>query len=74
MYIENNGSFNSGDNQKSWFFNLALGFLPGSIVMIVYQVYAVRWGRQGGQSLPLDCWRMVISGIALAFGGSYFPA
>lgn len=35
-YIENNDNFKSGNNQKSWFFNLALGFLPGSIVMIIY--------------------------------------
>jgi hydrogenase-4 membrane subunit HyfE len=36
VYIENNDKFKSGNNQKSWFFNLALGILPGSIVMIVY--------------------------------------
>jgi len=35
-YIDNNENFQSGNNQKSWFFNLALGFLPGSIVMITY--------------------------------------
>jgi magnesium-transporting ATPase (P-type) len=38
-YIENNDSFKSGNNQKSWFFNLAIGFLPGSIVMIAYHAF-----------------------------------
>lgn len=38
-YIENNDSFKSGNNQKSWFFNLALGFMPGSIVMLTYHAF-----------------------------------
>ena len=35
-YIDSNDKFKSGNNQRSWFFNLALGVLPGSIVMILY--------------------------------------
>lgn len=41
-YIDNNDKFKSGNNQKSWFFNLALGFLPGSIVMITYHAICHR--------------------------------
>lgn len=40
-FIDNNDNFKSGNNQKSWFFNLAIGFLPGSIVMIIY--HAIRY-------------------------------
>ena len=35
-YIDNNDSFKNRDNQKSLLFNLALGFMPGSIVMLIY--------------------------------------
>ncbi|EGR0712631.1 hypothetical protein EX463_20050 [Vibrio alginolyticus] len=40
VFIDNNSKFQSGNNQKSWFFNLALGFLPGSIVMIAYHAFS----------------------------------
>ena len=40
VFIDSNSKFQSGNNQKSWFFNLALGFLPGSIVMLLHRAFS----------------------------------
>ena len=42
IFIENNDNFAKANNQKSYFFNLALGFLPGAIVMITYHAVCHR--------------------------------
>jgi len=42
VFIENNDKFEKANNQKSYFFNLALGFLPGAIVMIIYHGFCYK--------------------------------
>lgn len=42
IFIDNNKGFKKNTNKNSWFFNLALGFLPGAIVMMGYHVIAHR--------------------------------
>lgn len=41
-FIDNNANFNNENNRKPWVFNLALGFLPTSIVMILYHALCHR--------------------------------